>query len=115
MTRMPYFGFRVVGTAWTRRTVVDHATAFTGYAACDPRAGIDKEGYLSAFRFTQGFRDYFAANGQSERGFQGVCWADWLWLDVDRDDLQRALDDACRLAATILDRYRDLDEGDLLA
>jgi hypothetical protein len=34
---------------------------------------------------------------------------------VDRDDLQRALDDARRLAAMILDRYRDLDADDLLA
>jgi hypothetical protein len=115
MTRMPHIGFRVVGTAWTRRIVVDHAAAFAAYAACDPRAGIDKEGYLSAFRFTDDFRSYFHANGQSERGFHGVCWADWLWLDVDRDDLQRALDDARQLAATILDRYRDLDDGDLLA
>ena len=115
MTRLPQIGFRVVGTARTRRIVVDHAAAFAGYAACDPRAGIDREGYLSAFRFTSAFRAYFAANGQSERAFHGVCWADWLWLDVDRNDLGRALDDARRLAATILDRYRDLDDGDLLA
>jgi hypothetical protein len=115
MTRLPHVGFRVVGTARTRRIVVDHAAAFVAYAACDPRAGIDREGYLSAFRFTSAFRDYFAANGYSERDYAGVSWADWLWLDVDRDDLQRALDDARRLAATILERYRDLDADDLLA
>jgi hypothetical protein len=115
MTRLPHIGFRVVGTAWTRRIVVDHAAAFAGYAACDPRAGIDREGYLSAFRFTNDFRAYFAANGNSERGFHGVSWADRLWLDVDRDDLQRALNDARRLAATVLERYRDLDADDLLA
>jgi hypothetical protein len=115
MTRTPHIGFRVVGTAWTRRIVVDHAAAFAGYAACHPKAGIDKEGYLSAFRFTRDFQQYFTANGNSEKDFQGVCWADWLWLDVDRDDLQCALDDARRLAATILDRFRDLDADDLLA
>jgi hypothetical protein len=115
MTRPPHIGFRVVGAAWTRRIVVDHAAAFAGYAAADPRAGIDKEGYLSAFRFPSAFRYYFAANGYSERDYAGVSWADWLWLDVDRDDLQRALDDARRLAATILERYRDLDADDLLA
>jgi hypothetical protein len=115
MTRLPHIGFRVVGTAWTRRIVVDHAAAFAAYAVADPRASIDKEGYLSAFRFTNDFRGYFAANGNSERGYNGVSWADWLWLDVDRDDLQRALDDARRLAAMILERYRDLDADDLLA
>jgi hypothetical protein len=115
MTRLPHVGFRVVGTAWTRRIVVDHAAAFAAYAACDPRAGTDREGYLSAFRFTNAFRDYFVGNGNSERGFHGVGWADWLWLDVDRDNLQHALDDARRLAAAILERYRDLDADDLLA
>src|SRR5262249_24742085 len=115
MTRLPHVGFRVVGTAWTRRIVVNHAAAFAGYAAADPKAAIDKEGYLSAFRFTHAFKDYFAANGNSERGFQGVCWADWLWLDVDRDDLSSALDDARRLAATLLHRFSDLDDDALLA
>jgi hypothetical protein len=114
MTRLPHIGFRVVGTVWTRRIVVDHAAAFAGYADADPRAGIDREGYLSAFRFTSAFRDYFVGNGCSERGYAGVSWADWLWFDVDRDDLQRALDDTRRLAATILDRYRELDD-DLMA
>ncbi len=115
MTHLPHIGFRVVGTAWTRRIVVDHAAAFAGYAACDPKAGINKEGYLSAFRFTNAFSDYFAANGSSERGFHGVGWADWLWLDVDRGDLRLALDDARRLAATVLQRFADLDADDLLA
>jgi hypothetical protein len=115
MMGLPSYGFRVVGTARTRRIVVDHAAAFAAYAACDPRAGIDREGYLSAFRFTNAFRDYFGANGSSERGFHGVCWADWLWLDVDRGDLRTALDDARRLAAAVLQRYADLDSDDLLA
>jgi hypothetical protein len=115
MTRLPRIGFRVVGTTWTRRIVVDHAAAFRGYVCCDPRASIDKEGYLSAFRFTNAFRDYFGANGNSERDFQGVCWSDWLWFDVDRDDLRLALDDTRRLARAVLERFSSLDGDDLLA
>jgi hypothetical protein len=114
MTRRPTLGIRVVGPTWTRRIVVDHAAAFAGYAAADPLASVDREGYLSAFRFASDFRQYFADNGNSEREYGGVCWSDWLWLDVDRTDLGRALDDARRLAATILSLYADLDGDDLL-
>jgi hypothetical protein len=41
--------------------------------------------------------------------------ADWLFWDIDRaDDLSLALSDARRLAGAILDRYRELDDDDLL-
>ena len=37
---------------------------------------------------------------RSTRGFDGPCWAPWVWFDIDRaDDLDVALRDARRLAA----------------
>src|SRR5262249_40251789 len=51
----------------------------------------------------------------SEKGYKGPCGADFLFWDIDRpDDLGRAISDARRLASAILDRYRDLDDDDLL-
>lgn len=113
MSATPY-GFRVLGARSARRAVVVHAEAFGGHARCDPRAELHREAYLSAFTFDLDFRRFFEETG-SERGFGGSCGATWLWWDVDRaDDLNRALEDARRLCGTLLDRYRELDDDDLL-
>jgi hypothetical protein len=110
----PPYGLRVVGHRAERRRLVEHAAAFAAYAECDPRAEPDREGYLSAFTFADDFRLQLERDG-SERGFSGPCGAPWLWWDVDRpDDLAAALRDARRLARTVLDRYPELDEDDLL-
>jgi hypothetical protein len=110
----PSFGFRVVGGLWGRRRLVDGALALAAYAGCHPRAEVGREGYLSAFWFGEDFRDHLRATGSS-RGFGGACWAPFVWWDLDSpDDPGKALADARRLTATLLDRYRELDEDDLL-
>jgi hypothetical protein len=111
---LPY-AFRIVGPIWERRRLVNADTAFRAYAACDNRAEVQREGFLSAFCFGPDFRQLLESTG-STAGFGGVCWAPWLWLDIDRaDDLVAALADARRLAAFILARYPALDDDDLLA
>jgi hypothetical protein len=113
-TPKPRLGFRVLGNATNRRRLVDAGAALAAYAACDPKAEVEREGYLSAFVFADDFRRHMQETGSS-RDFAGPCWAPWLWWDIDRaDDLDAALRDARRLAASILQRYPALDEDDLL-
>jgi hypothetical protein len=110
----PRLGFRVIGNATTRRRLVDASAALAAYAACDPRAEVEREAYLSAFVFTEEFRRHLAETGSS-KGYDGPCWAPWLWFDIDReDDPEAALSDARRLAAGILERYPALNDDDLL-
>jgi len=110
----PNFGFRVVGHRAEKRRPVDWQAAFAGYAQCDPKAELDREAFLSHFTFEQHFIDYLMSQG-SEKGYDGPCGASWLFWDIDRpDDLALALRDARRLAGAILDRYRELDDADLL-
>src|SRR5262245_16169911 len=79
-----------------------------------PGAELDCEAYLSAFVFDRAFAEHLERNG-TEAAYNGPCWAPFLWWDVDRPgDLGAALSGARRLAGAILDRYRDIDEDDLL-
>ncbi|MGE0536684.1 MAG: DNA primase [Pirellulales bacterium] len=113
MTTCPY-GFRIVGATCERRRLVDAAAAFAGYAACDPRAELEREAYLSAFWFGNDFGEYLADNG-TVAGYRGTCWAPLVWFDIDRDgELDKALADTRRLAAFLDERY-GLDDGELLA
>ena len=108
------FGFRIVGPVTEVRLRVNARAALTGYADCDPRAEVEREAYLSAFTFGPDFSTYLESTG-SPKGFAGPCFAPWLWWDIDRRDaLDAALADARRLAANLLERFRDLDENDLL-
>jgi hypothetical protein len=108
------YGFRVVGHKAAKRRLVDHAAAFAAYAECDPRADVEQEAYLSHFVFDRDFADYLERKG-TEAGYSGPCAASWLWWDVDRpDDLATALRDARGLCGTVLYRYRDFDDDDLL-
>jgi hypothetical protein len=110
----PSFGFRVLGHRAEKRRPVDWQRAFVGYAECDLRAELGREAFLSHFTFGQDFVDYLKSQG-SEQGYNGPCGASWLFLDIDRpDNLAIALSDARRLAGAILERYRELDDGDLL-
>ena len=106
------FGFRVVGATWQARRLVDAAAAFAAHAACDPRADLDHECYLSAFRFGDDFRRHLETTGSTAE-FVGACWSPWIWFDVDRAELSAALTAARRLAATLDERYR-LGDGELL-
>ena len=107
------FGFRIVGSCHEARRLVDADAAFVAYCNCDERAEVNREAYLSAFRFGDDFRSHLDATG-STKNFNGVCWSLWLWFDIDReDDLDRALNDARKLAAFVAERYR-LDDDDLL-
>lgn len=112
MQAAPY-GFRIVGSCREARRVVDAAVALSGYAACDKRAEIETESYLSAFQFGDEFRLHLTGTG-STKGYVGACWSPWLWMDIDReDDIEAATRDARRLAAYVVDRYR-LDGESLL-
>jgi len=106
-------GFRIVGDCRNDRVPVVWPSAFLAYCQCDPRAELERESYLSAFQFADDFNSYFKTN-LSTKGYRGAAWASWLWLDVDREDLQQALSDARRLVAGLLDRYRLGDEELLL-
>ena len=113
MSARPY-GFRVVGHRAGRRRLVDWRAAFVAYAECDPAALPEREAYLSHFVFGADFSAYLERNG-SEASYNGPCSADWLFWDIDRpDDLGRAISDARRLAVSILERYRELDDDALL-
>jgi hypothetical protein len=113
-TRKPVFGFRIVGSTAKRRRPVHAVAALRAYASCDPMAEVHREGYLSCFWFTADFHSYLRETG-SPRDFQGICWSPYVWWDVDRDgDLQGALAETRRLAATLDERYQLSDDALLL-
>ena len=104
------YGFRIMGDCTGARRLVDHAAAFGGYAACDEKAEVNSEAYLSAFTFGQDFRDHLERTGTS-KGFAGECGAHWLWFDIDRaGDLPSAQADTGRLALAIVERYGFADD-----
>jgi len=112
MTSTPY-GFRVLGSPFNDRRLVNWQAAFCGHVACDERAEVGREAYLSAFTFGADFRQHLEGTG-TPKGFAGACGSPWLWFDIDREgDLDAADRDAARLAATLVERY-SLDGGELL-
>jgi len=113
MTWTPRLGFRVLGSATSRRRLVDFDAAFAAYAECDDKAEVGREAYLSAFIYGDPFRRYLAETG-STRGYDGPCAAPWLWFDLDGEDLDATLGDARRLAVGVLHRYCTLDDDALL-
>lgn len=107
------FGFRVVGSCEEARRTVDWCAAFQAHAACDERAKPSSECYLSAFQFSADFRAYLESTG-STKGFAGPTWAEWIWFDIDREDIGAALTDSRRLAVMLTDSL-GVAEGELLA
>ena len=101
-------GFRIVGPCTGDRRRVDAARAFQAYCACDARAGVEQEAYLSAFQFDDDFAEHLGRTG-SAAGFTGSTWAPFVWCDVDRDEsaggIARALDDTRRLVNVLDDRF----------
>lgn len=109
-------GFHVLGAATGERRLSEAAAAFAGYAACDPRAQVEKEAYLSALQYAEDFRDFLTQKG-SVKGFAGICWSPVLWFDIDREnDLEVARRDAAKLVGYLDDRYQipDSDSGPLV-
>lgn len=109
-------GYRIVGPCSAERRLVDWSAAFRAYAECDPRARVESEAYLSAFTFGDDFAEHLRATG-STRGFAGVCWAPWLWFDIDHEPtaggIDAALQNARKLAVALSDRYGVDDGGQL--
>ncbi|NOT01128.1 MAG: DNA primase [Phycisphaerales bacterium] len=79
------YGFRVLGDCRQPRRLVDFDRATSGYAACDERCELERESYLSAFRFSDDFAAHLNGSGSTRR-FDGPCWADRLWWDIDGED-----------------------------
>jgi len=100
------FGFRIVGGLFNERRLVDSDAAFEAHARCypDPNKDLHRECYLSAFRFADDFAKHLTDLG-SPKGFSGPTWAAWLWFDIDRDELDKATNDARQLANTLIDRF----------
>lgn len=106
-------GFRIVGGCSNERRLVDVNVAFEAYADCDSRAEIDSEAYLSAYCFGSEFDDYLNATG-STKGYAGPTWSQWLWFDIDRIDLETALNDTKRLVEYSINRFETLAGDELL-
>jgi hypothetical protein len=106
-------GFRVLGSATSRRILIDFDLALSAYAECQDKAEVNREAYLSAFTFGEDFRRHLADTG-STRGYDGPCAAPWLWIDLDGEALDAVLTSARRLAAVTLERFRTLDDDALL-
>jgi hypothetical protein len=107
------YGFHIVGACTEERRLVNHSTAFRGYAACDEAAEVQREAYLSAFTFGADFRAQLEST-RSVRGFDGPCFSPWLWFDIDREDLDVAARDARRLSLWIVERYSLNDDALLI-
>lgn len=101
-------GFRIVGPCTGDRRRVHAPTAFAAYCHCDDKAGVDREAYLSAFQFDDGFAEHLARTG-SPAGFTGETWAPYVWCDIDRDEsaggVARALTDTRLLVDTLDETY----------
>ena len=101
-------GFRIVGPCTGDRRRVHAPTAFTGYCRCDAKARVEREAYLSAFQFDDGFAEHLARTG-SPAGFTGSTWSPFVWLDIDRNEaaggVARALADTKRLVDTLDERF----------
>jgi len=110
------YGFRIVGPCTGSRQRVNWRTAFDAYAACDEKAHVEKEAYLSAFTFDDAFRTHLDTHGTT-KGFDGPCFAPWVWFDIDSDEAQGGIDaallDARAIAVRLCDAFA-VDEDSLL-
>lgn len=106
-------GFRIVGPCFNQRRLVDGCLAFAAYADCDSRAEINREAYLSAYLYGGEFARHLNATG-STKGYIGPTWSDMLWIDIDRDNLEVALNDTRRLVEYLIHRFGTLAGDELL-
>lgn len=100
--------FRILGSPFNQRRLVDAAVAFDAYRQCDPKARVEEESYLGAFCFGQEFKEH-VTQARSTRGFNGRTWAPLIWWDVDRPvesgGLERAIVDTRRLIDTLEENF----------
>ncbi|MBI2433926.1 MAG: DNA primase [Candidatus Hydrogenedentes bacterium] len=107
------FGFRIAGPCSGERRLVDAAACLRAYAACNDKARVDSEAYLSAFNYPETFADYLRQNGTT-KGYSGPCGAEWVWWDIDAaGELENATEGARALAGHVCEHY-SLDDDLLL-
>jgi len=106
------YGFRVIGGRDQERRLIDFDAAFIAHLTDDERADNGQEVYLSAYQFSEDFREYLTTHG-TVKGFAGPTWSTWLWFDIDREDINIALTDARRLVGFLCDRWK-IDADSLL-
>ena len=98
------FGFRVVGGRDRDRKLTDWSAAFRAHMLDDDKADNSQEAYLSAFQYSADFKHHLESTGTT-RGFTGPTWAQWVWFDIDRDDIATALGDTIKLVVCISQRW----------
>lgn len=114
MTTCP-LGFWIQGAANEERRLITWAAAFGSYAACDGRAEVESEAYLSAFTFDTKFSERADAYDRLDVcDYRGTCAAPFIWFDLDRNLLDDALRDARRLASILDERFGLPDDGLLI-
>lgn len=107
-------GFRILGPTTGVRRLVVAGKAWDAYLACDVKAEVDREAYLSAFEFDRDFQAHLETY-DSTRDFNGVCWSHYLWFDIDREgDLELALRDTAKLVLGITEELAIAESEDLL-
>lgn len=105
------YACRILGPLDGPRIRVDVAVAHAAYRSCDPRARVEREAYLSHFRFEESFREHLAATG-SMRGFSGATWAEELVFDIDVEgNLPGALTATRQLAASLMTWFATPTDG----
>lgn len=110
---MNSYGYRIKGDCRRERKPIEWLKAFDAYCQCDDQANVFAESYISAFTFGEAFRQHLERTG-STKGYNGECFAFWLWFDIDRErDIEAATNDARRLCAVLCERFK-LDGDELL-
>lgn len=103
MTKEEYFvGFRIAGPTTQKRRLTRARDCFHKAAGGELSDG---EGYLSAFTFSGDFVERYKTNGESVAGFQGPVFADYLWVDIDRPNIDDALTDTRRLVVWLMESW----------
>jgi len=78
-------------------------------------ARLDRYGshdcFATYYLFDSGLRDYVRGNRGSVAGYQGPCYAHFLPLDIDSNDLDMALESSRHLCEFLLDHWGTSEEG----
>lgn len=98
-------GLRVLGPLTGQRRRVPWTTAYASHLACEGRAHVERESYLSVYTFSAEMVDHLAAWG-SPAGFEGQTFAEVIAFDIDRsEDIPQALADARTLAGVLEETF----------